>query len=874
MPKELPKAYEAKNYEDQIYHNWEESGCFRAEVGRGSNPYVISMPPPNATGTLHLGHAMMLAVEDTLIRFHRMLGEDALWVPGTDHASIATQNKVERIIAEEGTDRHQMGREKFLERVDEFVKGSQNTIRNQTRKMGSSCDWSRERYTLDEGLTHAVQTQFVKMYEDGLIYRGYRIVNWCPRCGSTLADDEVENVDTNAKFYYIKYGPFVVATSRPETKLADTAVAVNPNDERYKRYIGQEMDVDLAGHKIHIKVIADEEVDMELGTGALGVTPAHSMVDYEMAQKNNLEVIKLIDEEGKITEAGGRYAGMTVLKCREAFVKDLQEAGQMEKIEDYVQPLSVCYRCKSNVEPLPSEQWFIDVNKKIPASSEPIVDLGGEIEVAGKSLKELMLEVIQKKQIAIMPERFEKTYFHWIENLRDWCISRQIWFGHRIPVWYREEEIYVGTDVPEGDGWKQDEDTLDTWFSSGLWTFSTLGWPNKTEDLQYFHPTSCMETGYDILFFWVARMILMTTYATRQIPFKTVYLHGLVRTMDGKKMSKSHPETCIDPLEMIEKYGADAVRLSLIIGTSVGNDTKLNEEKIQSFRNFVNKIWNTARFALMNVENLQADQNLEIKNLADSWIMAKLQEVVRQVTDDLQEYRLSAAGEKVYDFLWHDFADWYLEMSKVEKNEGVILHVLKTALKLLHPFVPFVTEALWAELGEEKMILANWPEVQIDFEEKQAEEEFETLKNVIMTVRNLRAESNIPAGNQIKAVMHAQGAQSILQNNSEIMRKMCRIEELEIADSREKITGAVSAVSGSVTIYIPLAGAIDTEAEKARLEKEIANLQNYTRATEGKLSNDNFVKNAPEAVVNGERAKLAEAQEKLAKLQENLQNIA
>lgn len=873
MPKELPKAYEAKNYEDNIYKNWEESGCFRAEVGRGSNPYVISMPPPNATGTLHLGHAMMLAVEDTLIRFHRMLGEDALWVPGTDHASIATQNKVERIIAEEGTDRHQMGREKFLERVDKFVKSSQDTIRNQTRKMGSSCDWSRERYTLDEGLTHAVQTQFVKMYEDGLIYRGYRIVNWCPRCGSTLADDEVENVDTNAKFYYIKYGPFVVATSRPETKLADTAVAVNPKDKRYKKYIGQEMDVDLAGHRIHIKVIADKNVDMKLGTGALGVTPAHSLVDYEMAQKNDLEVIKLINEEGKITEAGGKYAGMTVLECREAFVKDLQDAGQMEKIEDYVQPLSVCYRCKSNVEPLPSKQWFIDVNKKIPKNSKPIVDLGGKIKVGGKSLKELMLEVVKKKQIEILPDRFEKTYFHWIENLRDWCISRQIWFGHRIPVWYRGEEIYVGIDAPKGDGWKQDEDTLDTWFSSGLWTFSTLGWPNKTPDLEYFHPTSCMETGYDILFFWVARMILMTTYATRQIPFRTVYLHGLIRTMDGKKMSKSHPETCIDPLEMIEKYGADAVRLSLLIGTTVGNDTRLNEDKIQSFRNFVNKIWNTARFALMNVENLKADENLEIKNLADSWIMARLQETIRKVTDDLTEYSLSSAGECVYDFLWHDFADWYLELSKINKNEAVILHVLKTTLKLLHPFVPFVTEAIWDELGEENLILTKWPEVQNEYLEKQAEEEFETLKNVITTIRNLRAESNIPAGNTIEVILHAHGAQSILEANSESLKKLCRIEKLTISESGEKISGAVSAVTSGVTIYLPLAGAIDLDAERSRLQKEIDNLEKYISTVEKKLSNKSFTDNAPQAVVDGEKAKVADAKQKLAKLSENLQSL-
>lgn len=878
MAKELPKAYEAKVYEDRIYKMWEDNGCFKPEVNEGGEGYTISMPPPNATGTLHLGHAVMLAVEDILTRYHRMTGKAALWVPGTDHASIATQSKVERIIeTEEDKNRHDLGREAFLRRVEEFVEGSQATIKNQTRKIGASCDWSRERYTLDEGLSRAVQTQFVQMYNDGLIYRGYRIVNWSVKAGSTLADDEVEYRDVEAKFYYMKYGPFVVATSRPETKLADTAVAVNPADERYKKYVGQEMDVDLAGHKIHIKVIADENVDMELGTGVLGVTPAHSFVDYEMAQKNDVPMIPLIQEDGTLNENGGKYAGMTVKEAREAFVKDLEEAGQIERVEDYVQSLSVCYRTGGPVEPLPKEQWFIDVNKEISKGSVPLVDVGGEIEVEGKSLKEVMLEVVRKKQVRIIPERFEKTYFHWIENLRDWCISRQIWFGHRIPAWYREGEVRVSLEQPEGKGWVQDEDTLDTWFSSGMWTYSTLGWPEKTADLQKFHPTSCMETGYDILFFWVARMILMTTYATRQIPFRNVYLHGLVRTRDGAKMSKSHPETCIDPLEVIGKYGADAVRLALVVGSTPGNDMKLYEEKIKGYRNFVNKIWNTARFALLNVEELEADGRLDFDveelSLADKWVLSKLEKLIRSATKNLEDYRLGEAAGEIYEFLWHEFADWYLEVSKVEKNEVVIMFVLKTLLRLLHPFTPFVTEAIWEEMGLEKLILEKWPVVDQSCKFAESESGFELYKEVLTTLRNLRTESNIAPSKEIELTVHAHDKVHVMREVADLLKQMGKVSKLTVEEQGAKVEGAVSAVVRDVTLYIPLAGAIDMGAEKERLTKEIKNLEGYLVGLRNKLGNKQFAENAPEAVVEAERVKLDEAEAKKKKLEENLNSL-
>ncbi|MCX6746078.1 MAG: valine--tRNA ligase, partial [Candidatus Parcubacteria bacterium] len=622
--KEIPKAYDPKEVEDKIYKKWEDSGYFNPDKlpSQRLDYFSIAMPPPNATGTLHTGHASMLAYQDLMIRYNRLAGKKTLWLPGTDHASIATQTKVEKILyKEDKKTRHDLGREKFLSRVEKFVEESRNTIRQQVRKMGSSCDWSRERYTLDEGLSRVVKYAFVKMHEAGLIYRGYRIVNWCTRCASTLADDEVEYVATKTKFYTFKYSkdfPIAISTTRPETKLGDTAVAVNPNDKRYKKFIGKILTVDLGHGPQKINVVADESVDPKFGNGALGVTPAHSFVDFEIAQKNKLPLIKVIGEDGKMTkEAGKDYAGLTVIKAREKFVEWLEKNKLMAKAEEVEQNLSICYRCNSPVEPLPSLQWFVDVNKKIT--------LKGNKYFQKKSIKEVALHVIKDNEIKIIPQRFANDYFHWLENLRDWCISRQIWFGHQIPVWYKDKKIYVGLEAPKEKGFKQDSDTLDTWFSSGLWTFSTLldkdfkkyqpeadqpladknwqDWVNGSKDLE-FHPTSVMETAYDILFFWVARMIIQTTFIMGQIPFKNVYLHGLVRDEKGKKMSKSLGNV-VDPLEVIKKFGTDALRLAMIAGTTAGADSRLYDEKVEGSRNFVNKLWNISRFILTSVREVR-----------------------------------------------------------------------------------------------------------------------------------------------------------------------------------------------------------------------------------------------------------------------------
>lgn len=868
----LDKAYDAKKYEDDIYKKWEESGNFTPEVDPNKKPFVISLPPPNATGTLHLGHAVMLALEDLMTRYKRMQGYSALWVPGTDHAAIATQNKVEKIIAEEGHTRHDLGREPFLDRVREFVAESQDTIRNQMRKMGSSCDWTRERYTFDEGLSHAVNEIFVRMYKDGLIYRGYRIVNWCPRCASTLADDEVEYAEQDAILYHMKYGPFEIATSRPETKLGDTAAAVHPDDDRYKEYIGQDLEIDLAGHKIKVKVIADEGIDREFGTGVLGVTPAHSFVDFEMAQKNDLEILQVINEKGEMTKVAGKYEGLDVLDCRKAFVEDLKKEGLITKEEPYKQNLSICYRCHHTIEPLMSRQWFIDVNK-------PIYEEGGK----KKSIKEKSIELVKENEITIVPDRFNKTYFHWMEELRDWCISRQIWWGHRIPVWYCEdcEEIIVQHDTPSActkcnsSKLQQDEDTLDTWFSSGLWTFSTLGWPEETEDLKYFHPTSVMETGYDILFFWVARMIIMSYYALNEKPFETVYLHGLIRCRDGSKMSKSKPETCIDPLEMIDKYGADALRLSLIIGSTPGNDTRLYEEKIAGFRNFVNKIWNSARFVLMNIEDVsKVPGSPECQTMADKWICSKLQKLIKDSTERLDKFQFSDVGQNLYDFLWRDFCDVYLEISKESKNESVIYYVLETLLKLLHPYTPFVTEVLWKELGkEDDLIVAPWPEVQENLLDEDAEAKQDLFNELIRAIRHLRSENKVEPAKMVDVILYGKEHVGFLEENEALLKKFGRVENLTITESGDKPEKAAASFVSGIEIYLPLAGFIDLDQEKKRLEKEIEDVSKYVLSVKNKLSNESFVSRAPAEVVDGEKQKLKEAEEKEKQLREQLAEL-
>lgn len=731
MNQKFLKPYDPASTEDRIYKLWEESGFFDPNKLPARNqkgePFSIVLPPPNVTGTLHMGHAAMLAIEDIMIRYKRMQGFRTLWLPGTDHAAIATQSKVEKELEKkEGKRRHDIGREELLKRVDAFAKASHDTIVNQVRKMGASIDWSREAFTLDDERNLAVRTAFKTMYDLGLIYRGHRIVNWDPKGQTTISDDEIVYEERKAKFYTFRYSkdfPISIATTRPETKVGDVAVAVHPDDVRYKKYVGQSFAVDFAGAKLNIKVIADMAVDPEFGTGAVGVTPAHSGTDADIASRHDLPTIQVIDEFAKMMPNTGLVAGMKVGPARETIVKWLEDNSLLEKTEDIVQNIATAERTGGVIEPLPKLQWFIGVNRpfKIPHSVIPGIKTGQEV-----SLKEIMKKTVESGVIKIIPERFDKTYFHWIDNLRDWCISRQIWYGHRIPVWYKEKEIYVGIEAPEGDGWTQDEDTLDTWFSSGLWTFSTLGWPEKTEDLKIFHPTSVLETGYDILFFWVARMILMTGCLVGDVPFKTVYLHGLVRDARGRKMSKSL-DNIIDPLDMIKKYGADATRLSLIIGTGPGNDSKLSEDKVKGYKNFSNKIWNIARFILavaegervkmieggkpeiIKVEAVNYDPDFKSWTPADLAHLKRQGELITEVTREMEEYKFYLVGEKLYHYVWHELADKILEESKpiISGNDTAamtsriqfLLHSLRTILKLLHPFMPYVTEEIWADAG-------------------------------------------------------------------------------------------------------------------------------------------------------------------------------
>lgn len=866
--KNSQKAYDAKQHEDDIYKKWESSGAFTPEISKEKKPFVISMPPPNATGQLHLGHAIMLALQDIMIRYHRMKGDSALWLPGTDHAAIATQNKVEKLLAEKGISRHDLGREKFLSEVKAFVKDSRATIRNQIRKMGSSCDWTREKYTMDPELSVAVNTIFEMMHKDELIYRGDRIVNWCPRCHSTLADDEVDHKDQTASFYTFKYSknfPISISTTRPETKLGDTAIAVNPKDKRYKKFIGQTIVVDnfVDGRLLEIQIIGDNEVDMKFGTGAVGVTPAHSIVDYEMYLRHKLQLKKIIDEDGMIEIKG--QGKMSTLKVRKLVVEYLNKNGLLEKEEEIPNSLSICYRCGTPIEPLTSKQWFIDVNKKIK-------------RLNNKSLKEKSLEVVKDGSIKILPENFTKIYYHWMENLRDWCISRQIWWGHRIPVWYCTEcgEIEVRGTHPEkckkckSTKFKQDENTLDTWFSSGLWTFSTLGWPEKTKDFEYFHPTSVMETGYDILFFWVARMILMTTYATGQIPFEKVYLHGLVRDKNGEKMSKSKPETCIDPLEMIDKYGTDALRLSMVIGGSAGNDIRLYEEKVAGYRNFINKIWNSSRFVLMNL-NETSEKEFTI---ADKWIISKLNKLIKEATTQVEKFNFSEAGTLIYDFFWSDFCDWYLEISKGElKNPKALMLVLENILKLLHPFTPFITEVIWENLNKKTLLINEvWPKAEKKNEFSKEEAEMQRVIDAISEIRKARAEYKVDPGKKITAIIYTKFHKEFTELSDPLIR-LARLEKLETKPLKEKAgtTNAKPQNSKSLflpytEIYLPLAGMLDLEKEKIRIKKEIEKLEKDVLVLSTKLSNPGFVKNAPKAVVEKETIILQEAEQKLEKL--------
>jgi valyl-tRNA synthetase len=918
MKKEIAKAYCPQSVEEGIYKAWEESGFFNpdnlpcVQEGTCEGKFVISMPPPNATGVLHIGHGCRFTYQDLMTRFNRLCGKQALWLPGTDHASIATQTKVEKIIAKEGLNKYDLGREKFLERVHGFVKNSQDTIRNQVRRMGSSCDWSRERYTLDEGLSEVVRQVFVMMYEDGLVYRGDRVVNWCPRCESTIADDEVEHEEVPATLYFFRYSkdfPIVIATTRPETKLGDTAVAVNPKDERYKEFIGKSYTIDLGNGPREIKIISDWEVDMTFGTGALGVTPAHSLTDFKMAKENELPVIKVIGEDGRMTEAAGEaYTGLTTVEAREKIVQYFRTRGLMEKEEETKQNLSVCYRCDTPIEPLPSLQWFVDVNKKIGRKGNKYFP-----EDNPKSLKEVMLEVVRSGDIKIIPERFNKVYFSWVENLGDWCISRQLWFGHRIPVSYCKDcgQVIVRTaDIEKcpkcgSTELREETDTLDTWFSSGTWTFSTLmdrdfskykdfeEWKAGSPDLAKFHPTTVLETAYDLIFFWVARMILMTTYAIGQVPFENVYFGGLVRDKEGRKMSKSLGNG-IDPIEMIDKFGTDALRLSYVIGATPGNDLKVYEEKIETYRNFINKVWNISRYILMSVEDVhRVGERPQAKTFADEWILGELDYLVADVKDNLANYRFSPAGEQIYDFTWSKFADWYLEVAKVEGDKSeILLYVLERLLVVLHPFAPFVTEELWKNFETDSFLMVEkWPDSVVDINElERIRKKFEVVKGIIIDVRNYRAEHNIPYKTKIKKTVifykeasvidgavtfitkadNNQEDRKLIEDHAEIIKSMLKIETLEITDdpsNREEMT-QVSLYPAIV--YCSKDDSIDTTKEKEKLIKDKENLEKFIHNLKAKLENETFTAKAPANIIAQEKQKLLESEERLVRVEEKL----
>jgi valyl-tRNA synthetase len=725
MDEKFLKPYDPKETEDKIYKKWEDSGffnpdnCVKAGIcDEDAEPFSIVLPPPNVTGTLHMGHAAMLAVEDIIVRFNRMRGKKTLWLPGTDSAAIATQSKVEgEIYKKEKKTRYDLGREELLKRVKAFTDESESTILNQLKKMGSSLDWSRYAYTLDEKRYHAVMTAFVNMYEAGLIYRGARIVNWDPELQTTVSDDEVVRKETQGKFYYLKYGPFTIGTARPETKFGDKYVVMHPDDKRYSEYKhGEELGLEWINGPIVATVIKDDATDMEFGTGVMTITPWHDLTDFEIAERHNLDKEQIIDEKGKLLSIAGEFEGMHIKKARALIVEKLDKKGLVEKIdENHEHSLATNSRGGGVIEPQIKEQWFVDVDKEFKIENSKIagIDSGSSI-----NLKNLMKTVVESGQIEILPEHFKKTYYHWIDNLRPWCISRQIWFGHRIPVWYKDDEVYVGTEAPSEEGWQQDEDTLDTWFSSGLWTFSTLGWPEKTEDLEIYHPTNVLETGYDILFFWVARMILMGGFHLGDIPFKTVYLHGLVRDEKGRKMSKSIGNI-IDPLDMVEKYGGDATRLSLIIGAAPGNDLKLSENKIKGHKHFANKIWNISRFVLSNIDGADLSEKPKLSD-KDEEILHELNNTVKGVTDNIEKYRLDLAADEAYQYIWHGFADVIIEESKEilsgdDKEaklarQWVLKEILITSLKLLHPFMPYVTEEIWSSFEEKDLLMVSpWP---------------------------------------------------------------------------------------------------------------------------------------------------------------------
>jgi valyl-tRNA synthetase len=897
--KELSKNYSPKNTEDTIYQMWEDSGFFNPDNLSGE-PYSVMMPPPNVTGVLHLGHALENTIMDAKVRYERMKGKKVLLVPGTDHAAVATQAKVENILIERGVKdpRKELGREKLLEEIRTYAEKSKKTIISQVRKMGTSCDWSRLAYTFDDTRGVAVNTVFKKMFDDGLIYRGYRVINWSVKGQSTCSDDELEHVERPAKLYTFTYSkdfPIPIATTRPETKLGDTAVAVHPDDTRYKKYIGQIFTVDVDAEKpLSIKVIASTDVDPTFGTGALGVTPAHSAVDFDMYEKQKtagdpIDLIQVIDGHGMMTPAAGiNYAGLSVIDAREKFVAWLKEHNLLTKEEDIMQTVGTSDRFKDVVEALPMTQWFIDVNKKIPNREN-------------KTLKELMLDSVTiglhgnaKEKITITPQRFLKNYINWIDNLRDWCISRQVWWGHRIPVWYRNEskveKMYVGTQPPKGEGWLQDPDTLDTWFSSGLWTFSTLGWPKETTDFKTFHPSSWMQMGHEILFFWMARMILMSTFTLDQIPFKNVYIHGILRDEKGNKFSKSAGNN-IDPLEVIEQYGTDALRLSLLFGIAPGNDSKYYEEKVIGARNFISKLWNISRFILQKTDGINSStKKLSEKDLTvfDKMILEKIRNLTSDVTRDMDAYRFAQAVEKLHNFTWLELADWYIEVTKFENNTNtknmILRMILEDLLALWHPFIPFVTEEIWQHMGKEHLLLISPLPAKNKYESlvgtnDAGSQQSNVIKELITTIRTMTKEQNITAKDLhilIDDTQRTSGSKDLISKHAEIIKKLrTGVSDITLITSRDHVPdNAVSATTlHGITILIPLDGLIDVATEKKKKEAELTEVCAYISTLEKKLSDKQFVKNAPQKIVENEKEKLRTAQSRKEGIMSQITNL-
>lgn len=872
MAKELDKQYSPQNVEDRTYKFWCDHKYFHAEVNPDKKPYTIVIPPPNITGQLHMGHALDETLQDILIRWRRMEGYETLWLPGTDHASIATEAKIVEAMRKEGITKEEIGREKFLERAWEWKAQYGGRIVEQLKKLGSSCDWDRERFTLDEGCSKAVREVFCKLYDKGLIYRGERIINWCPHCLTSISDAEVEYEDQAGHFWHLRYpfkdgsGFLELATTRPETLLGDTAVAVNPNDERYKDMVGKTLILPIVHREI--PVIADDYVDIEFGTGVVKITPAHDPNDFEVGLRHNLEVINVLTPDAKIVDDYPKYAGMDRYEARKAIVEDLEAEGALVEIEDYSHNVGTCYRCGTTVEPRVSKQWFV----KMEPLAKPAV------------------EVVRNGEVKFVPERFDKTYFHWMENIKDWCISRQLWWGHRIPAYYCDDcgEVMVSAQEVHtcskcgGNHVHQDPDTLDTWFSSALWPFSTLGYPDDTKELEYFYPTDTLVTGYDIIFFWVARMIFSGVEHMGQVPFHTVLIHGLVRDAQGRKMSKSLGNG-IDPLLVIDQYGADALRFTLATGNAPGNDMRFSDEKVKASRNFANKLWNAARFVLMYLGNDYSYPGLP-KDLAieDKWILSKVNTLAKEVTDNLERFELGIAVAKLYDFIWDVFCDWYIEIAKIRLQSGegsdtakaVLVYVLTDILKLLHPFMPFITEEIYQAIPHdtESIMISKWPEYDPTLSFADEEAQMEKIMDAIRAIRNRRAEMNIPPSKKSKVYVETAFA-DVFAVGSEFIKRLAYASDVEIADAFGDLGNTVTIVTNDAKIYIPLGDLVDFEAEAKRLQKELAAAEEKLAFINKKLDNPGFVNKAPEKVVQQNRDEAAKLTEKIANLRSSLENL-